>query len=129
MDEPTVLLVEDHPLLRWWMTSSLQHEGYSVFAPKTLGEAMTLAAVFPFDVLITDWRLAEGHTGGEVLARVREKFPQTLAILISAEASTDLPEHARALGFDVVIEKPFPPAEILGAVQSLSLGHRREVHS
>jgi DNA-binding response OmpR family regulator len=117
---PTVLLVEDNSLLRWWMTSSLQSEGFRVAAPPTVEEAIDLAGVASFDVLITDWRLAEGHDGLEILNRARQKAPRTLAVLISAEAGADFSERARQRGFDLVIEKPFPVAEIVGAVRGLA---------
>ncbi len=125
----SVLLVEDNQLLRWWMTCSLQREGFTVVAPASVEEAMSAASKTPYDVLITDWRLAEDHNGFEVLARVREKSPPALAILISAEAFRDLPERARALGFDLIIEKPFPVAEIVGAVRNLASVHGTEAIS
>jgi len=120
MTGPTILLVEDNRLLRWWMTSSLQREGWKVAAPQSSQEAVEMAGSRPFDVVITDWRLAEGHRGCEILARVRQKFPQTLAILISAEAGGEFSKQARACGFDLVIEKPFAVAEIVGAVHHLA---------
>lgn len=119
-EPPTVLLVEDNSLLRWWMTSSLQSEGFHVAAPPTVEEAIDLAGAATFDVLITDWRLAEGHDGLEVLNCARQKAPRTLAVLISAEAGAEFSERAREKGFDLVIEKPFPVAEIVGAVRGLA---------
>ena len=120
MTGPTILLVEDNQLLRWWMTSSLQREGWVVSAPQSPDEAIALAAAKSFDVVITDWRLPEGHFGCGILARVREKSPRTLAILISAESGGEFTDQARACGFDLVIEKPFPVAEIIGAVHTLA---------
>ncbi len=125
----SVLLVEDNQLLRWWMSCCLQREGFVVVAPTSVEEAMSAASKAPYEVLITDWRLAEDHNGFEVLARVREKSPSALAILISAEASSELPERARALGFDLIIEKPFPVAEIVGAVRNLASVHGTEAIS
>jgi len=122
MTGPTILLVEDNRLLRWWMTSSLQYEGWKVTAPQSAQEAVEIAGSRPFDVVITDWRLAEGNLGCEILARVRQRFPRTLAILISAEADSEFANQARACGFDLVIEKPFPVAEIVGAVHHLTQG-------
>jgi two-component system OmpR family response regulator len=120
MTGPTILLVEDNRLLRWWMTCSLQYEGWVVSAPQSPNEAIALAGAKSFDVVITDWRLPEGHFGCEILARVREKSPRTLAILISAESGGEFTDQARACGFDLVIEKPFPVAEIVGAVHHLT---------
>jgi CheY-like chemotaxis protein len=145
MQATNVLLVEDNRLLRWWMTTSLQEEGYSVVPSHSAEEAFRLAASAAFDILITDWRLSEGRTGLEVLACVRQKSPRTLAVLISAETDTPgqgsgngadgtpnhgaatLAERARAFGFDLVIQKPFPVAEIVGAVHNLSTTLRQEV--
>lgn len=122
----SILLAEDNQLLRWWITSSLHSEGLTVAAPTSVDETISLAASTSFDVLITDWRLAHDHNGLEVLARAREKSPGILAILISAEADAAVYDRARASGFDYVIEKPFPVAEIVGAVQRLTGNPRRE---
>ncbi len=145
MQGKNVLLVEDNRLLRWWMSNSLEREGYFVATSNSAEEALRLAASFPFDILITDWRLSDGRTGLEILARVRETCPGTLAVLISAEADSPgqgtagdledsqaregntLAERARASGFDLVIQKPFPVAEIVGAVHNLSTHPRPEV--
>jgi CheY-like chemotaxis protein len=126
---PTVLLVEDNSLLRWWMTSSLSNEGYRVAAPESVEEAINLAGVTPFDVLITDWRLAEGHDGLEILNRARRKDPTTVAVLVSAEAEADFSERARGLGFDLVIEKPFGVADIVAAVHELAGHHPARIAS
>jgi DNA-binding response OmpR family regulator len=126
---PTVLLVEDNSLLRWWMTNSLSNEGFRVAAPESVEEAINLAGVAPFDVLITDWRLAEGHDGLEILNRARRKDPTTVAVLVSAEAQPDFSERARDLGFDLVIEKPFGVAEIVDAVHGLTDRHASRIAS
>lgn len=115
----SILLVEDNQLLRWWMASSLQRDGCHVTAPKSVEEALACAEA-SFDLLITDWRLADGHTGLEILQRARAAHPGILTVLVSAEADVELAARARASGFDIVIEKPFPAAEIVGAVHSLA---------
>jgi len=123
---PTVLLVEDNQLLRWWMASSLEREGWAVLTPKSVDEAIKMAGTHAFDVLITDWRLADDHDGFEVLSQVRAKYPQVVAILISAEADAELAGRAQANGFNVVLRKPFPLAEIVGAVHNLAVNRPLE---
>lgn len=125
MPPVNILLVEDNRLLRWSVTSSLQREGCRVTATKSADEAIALAATARFDILITDWHLTSGYDGLDILDRVREKCPQTLAILISAEADSGLSDRARANGFNLVIEKPFPVAAIVGAVEHLTTAVRR----
>lgn len=126
MRRPTVLLVEDNQLLRWWMANSLQREGWCILAPKSVDEAIKMAGACAFDVLITDWRLTDDRDGFEVLAQVRAKSPRILAILMSAEADAELAGRAQANGFDVVLRKPFPLAEILGVVHSLGVSRYSE---
>ena len=126
MGRRTVLLVEDNQLLRWWMTSSLEREGWSVLTSNSADEAIRMTGTAAFDVLITDWRLADDQDGFEVLAQVRAKYPQVLAILISADADAELTGRAQANGFDVVLRKPFPLAEIVGAVHGLAVSQPSE---
>ena len=126
MEHHKILLVEDNLLMRWWMMSSLEHEGFWVAAPSTVDEALRVARTLPFDVLITDWRLPEGYNGIQVLSEIRSHTPQIVSVLISAEADSELSERCVRAGFDKVIEKPFPVLEILQAVRHLSEKRREE---
>jgi len=130
MELPKVLVVEDNRLLRWWMTSSLEQAGFVVEAPETFSEALHICDTSAIEMLVTDWHLREQGDGFEVLAHARRHSPQVFAVLISAEADAELTGAARNAGFDVVIQKPFPVAEIVGAVhayQEKSQGRRVEV--
>ena len=130
MELPKALVVEDNRLLRWWMTSSLEHAGFVVAATETFSEALQICDNSAIEMLITDWHLggpAAVGDGFEVLAHARLHSPQVFAVLISAEADAELMGAARRAGFDVVIQKPFPVAEIVGAVhafQARSQGKR-----
>lgn len=126
-----VLLVEDNRLLRWWMASSLEHAGFTVAAPDTVAQALCIADTTAVDILVTDWNLGETRDGFDVLAHARRNFPQLFAILISAEADGELAQRAQRAGFDVVIQKPFPVAEITGAVHAYAqqLAQRNEASS
>ncbi len=126
MPHPKILLVEDNLLMRWWMLSTLEHEGFWVVAPANVDEAFRVAVTMPFDILITDWRLPDGYDGIQVLSEVRNHSPEIVAVMISAEADSELTDRALQAGFDRVIAKPFPVMEILGAVQHLSR-NREEV--
>jgi len=120
MQRPKVLLVEDNLLFRWWMLSDFNRAGFWVTAPTSVEEALRLGTTISFDILVTDWRLPDGHDGFDVLNRVRSKFPEILAVLISADADPDLAARARAAGFDFVLRKPFASTLILDLVRALS---------
>jgi len=121
MERPKILLIEDNRLLRWWMTKSLTQEGFLVVAPPTVDEALRLGTAYPFDVLVSDWRLPDGHDGMEVLTAVRRAFPRIASILISAEADAELTERALDAGFDRVMQKPLEVSEIVGAIQACAI--------
>lgn len=119
MQHPRILVIEDNSLLRWYMIQSLTREGFLVIAPPNVDESLRLATQYPFDVLISDWRLPDGRTGLEVLTVVRQVFPKTPCILISAEADAEFTQKALMAGFNRVIQKPAEISEVVGAIQSL----------
>lgn len=119
MHQTTVLLVEDIKVLRQWIAMHLESHGFQVLAPETVEQALALAHVYPFHALITDWRLANGHDGFAVLAAIRSELPDVPAILISADPEVELAGRARQAGFNMVLEKPFPPWKILDALKSV----------
>jgi DNA-binding response OmpR family regulator len=125
MDCPKVLLIEDNRLVRWWMSKSLTREGFMVVAPASVDEALRLGTTYPFDVLVSDWRLPDGHDGVKVLATVRRAFPQIASILISAEADAELTKTALGAGFDRVIPKPLEMSQIVEAIKSSSISKFR----
>ena len=117
---PSILIVEDNRLLRWWLTSSLYRAGFCALAPETVGDALSCAHSCQFDLLITDWRLPEGHDGFEVLNAVRGTCPRVLSMLISAELDEELTQKAQRAGFDVTFQKPFRLEDIVAAAQKLT---------
>jgi CheY-like chemotaxis protein len=117
-DATNVLIVEDNQLLRWCITNCLQQGGFAVTAVNSVQEAIQLNGSLKPDVLITDMRLGGGTNGFEVLQEVRKRYPGTPALLVSAEADSDLITRAQAAGFDKVIEKPCEMAQVVAAVRS-----------
>jgi CheY-like chemotaxis protein len=120
MAGPSILVVEDNHLLRWCVCSGLKEHGYSVRAASSAEDAQRMNFEEPVCVLITDWRLENMGSGFEVLERMKQRFPQISSILISAEADPQLSSQAQRRGFDYVIEKPCPLADILHAVSLLT---------
>ena len=127
MERPKVLLVEDNILLRWSIKNCLDHEGYSVAAPGTVEEALRTGMARTVDMLITDCELPGGHDGFEVLAGLRQIYPEMLAVLISADADEELTVRALRAGFSRVIQKPFQEGEVLAALRGLQKENGAEV--
>jgi two-component system OmpR family response regulator len=114
-----VLLVEDNRLLRWCVSCGLRRGGYEVVEPENVKDALREENCQPVNVLVTDYRLASGLNGYDVLCRVREKNPKIGSILISAEADPEAKLEAYGAGFDFVFAKPFHLSEVVAAVAAL----------
>ena len=66
--DPTVLLVEDDPLVRGFLADNLTADGYDVLVADTLHDALRLLEFAPPDVAIVDVGLPDG-SGLDLIAR------------------------------------------------------------
>ena len=114
-----VLLVEDNPLLRWALRTSLVRDSYDLSAPASSREALELGRATPFDVVITDLTILPGPDGFAVVEEIRQRYPKTHFILIFAQPGDELADRARHAGVERVIEKAFPIDLIHAAVREL----------
>jgi CheY-like chemotaxis protein len=64
------------------------------------------------DIIISDYHLASGARGDEVIARLRKRFGQSVpAFLMSGDISPDSLREARASGFQL-LHKPVAPMKL-----------------
>lgn len=77
-----ILLIDDEPTIRLTVGDALCDAGHDVVAASDGGEALSILARRPFDVVISDIRLptADGMT---VFRQVREESPGTEVMLIT----------------------------------------------
>jgi ActR/RegA family two-component response regulator len=71
--------------------------------------------------VIADLRLArmDDEAGLELLAAVRERWPSTRTILLTAYGSSAIEREARRRGVDVLLHKPRPLPEVARIVEAL----------
>ncbi len=69
----------------------------------------------PFDVVITDLAMP-GMGGFELLKRLKQEFPATRVIIITAYGSDEKEQRAYAIGADKYLEKPFDINELKNLV-------------
>ena len=69
----------------------------------------------PFDVVITDLAMP-GMDGFELLKRLKQEFPATRVIIITAYGSDEKEQRAYAIGADKYLEKPFDINELKNLV-------------
>ena len=80
-----VLLVDDEESVRNALRRVLEREGYSITSVGHPTKALEVLAREPVDVLITDERMP-GMTGMELLTLVRDRYPDTLRIILTGHA-------------------------------------------
>lgn len=101
-----VLLVEDHVDTAVTMQMLLRHHGYEVRIAASIADALTAAASFPFDVLVSDIGLPDGR-GTELLAKLQAGADgPVLAIAMSGYGMEDDLERSRRAGFAEHLTKP-----------------------
>lgn len=103
-----VLICDDEETLTWSLARSLSHDR-EIFEVTTVNDGDTALAVLtqqPFDVVVLDIRMP-GMNGLDVLITIKEKWPSTRVIMMTAYGSPEIKEKARARGSLFYIEKPF----------------------
>ena len=118
--EQRVLLVEDDPGVRDATRLLLAVEGYRVTAVASKAEALRCVRENGRpDLLITDYHLAGGELGTQVIAALRESLgAQLSAILVTGDTSA-LVKHMTADPYLRVANKPINADELLMLVTEL----------
>ena len=120
MDErPTVLVVEDQPLIGLTVQEGLEEAGYQVLLEETLAQALheLEAGSTRLSALVTDIRL-EGETDGWDLARrARELHPSLPVVYMSGDSAVD--HSSKGVPNSIMVQKPFAAAQIVTAISTL----------
>jgi len=121
-----IMVVEDDPDLRDLLSQLLRSAGHSVTSAADFAAAIALithSAIRP-DILLTDYNLPAGHTGVDLLVRLRAMVPQDLpAIILTGDISTEA--VARIAGVDttrgkcVHMSKPVESRVLMETITSL----------
>ncbi|HEY8040079.1 MAG TPA: response regulator [Polyangiaceae bacterium] len=93
---PTVLLVDDSPVVRRVLARRLESEGFDVREEGSAAAARGVDAA-SLDCAIIDVELADGF-GGDVAAELRGRRPSLPIAFFTAGAGAPLVEQARAHG-------------------------------
>ncbi|WP_210485194.1 response regulator [Microvirga antarctica] len=122
-DQSTVLLVEDEPLIRLFLSELLEESGFKVIEAANAVEALTiLEAGREVTVMLTDVDMPAGRSGFELARTVSKCWPHIEILIMSGRqwpARGDLPAGAAFLA------KPCPNETIVAHVESAVLRTRR----
>jgi two-component system cell cycle response regulator CtrA len=124
-----ILLVEDNPVAAKSIELKLVAEGHNVFTTDLGEDAIELASVYDYDLMLLDLDLADIE-GLEVLRALRTKKLRTPVIILTASSDIETKVKALSAGADDFISKPFHKAELaarINAVVRRSRGHSESI--
>jgi CheY-like chemotaxis protein len=114
----TVLVVDDRESVRGVLRAILEDAGADVLDAASATRAESLLDRFRPDVVLTDLELTPHWRGGvAVLEHVKRRSPSCPVVLLTAWS--DEMDTLRTLGFDAILLKPTPPADLITAVASV----------
>ena len=119
-DRPTsVLIVDDDADTRRNLADILSDLGYRTSTAEDGPAALAEIARSPFDIVLLDFKMP-GMNGLEVYRALRDRRPETVAIVISAYTDVATRQDALDLGVTDVLTKPVDFRHLLAIVERAS---------
>ncbi|MBT2748220.1 MULTISPECIES: response regulator [unclassified Lysobacter] len=115
---PRVLLVEDDPTSRAFLTAAVEAVPAYVDGADSLASAMALSASQDYQLWLFDAHLPDG-SGIDLLERLRRRHPRTPALAHTATGESEVRDRLIASGFSEVLVKPLPAAAVRCAIRRL----------
>jgi CheY-like chemotaxis protein/predicted regulator of Ras-like GTPase activity (Roadblock/LC7/MglB family) len=103
-----VLVVDDEDDLTWSISKNLEKdkERYELICVNSGKKALEVLSQLPIALVISDIRMPE-ISGLDLLVKIKDYYPATKVIIMTAYGSSEIHEQANARGCLKYIEKPF----------------------
>jgi NtrC-family two-component system response regulator AlgB len=111
-----LLIVDDERNIRVNLAAFFQSLGHEAQAAESGAQARALAEAAPFDLVLTDYRMAEMN-GIELLNEIKRRRPETFVILMTAYATVENAVAAMKGGAFDYVTKPFSLEQIQHLVE------------
>ena len=110
-DKISILVVDDELVIRESLHGWLKKSGYKVDTAEGGSAALAMLDKTAYDLLFLDIMMPV-MSGIEVLEVVKEKYPQTLVVMITAYGSVETAVQAMKRGAVDYLMKPFDPDQL-----------------
>ena len=112
MKQYTILIVDNEKSVVNALKRILWKEGYQILTAHSGNEALSKMETFNCQLVLADQKMPEMN-GIELLTRIKERFPNTIGILISAQINLEnLSEEIDQSCVYKCISKPWEPEEL-----------------
>ena len=115
-----VLVVDDEDDLTWSISKHLSKDKnkYDLICVNSGKKALEVLSQLPVELVISDIRMPE-ISGMELLGKIKESYPSTKVIIMTAYGSSEVQEEANKRGCLKYIEKPFEINELRQLILSV----------
>jgi len=107
----SIMIVDDEKIVRESFLYWFEKIGHKVEGASSGSEALAKLQEYPFDVLFVDIKMP-GMNGIELLGKVKEEYPDTTVIIITAYGSIETAVEAMRRGASDYLLKPFKPDQL-----------------
>lgn len=116
----SILIVDDSEDMRTLLGQVLEGEGYTLFYAEDGEKALSQAVTHHPDLMLMDMSLP-GISGWDAVKQLRimPDFQHTPIIAVTAYVTKADEEHARAVGCNAHLGKPFDIMQVLDTIESL----------
>jgi DNA-binding response OmpR family regulator len=114
-----VLVVDDEPLIRNFLTRCLEGWGYSVKQAGSAADALECMIARPASVVLCDVMMPD-HDGFWLAEQLRERWPDTAVVMTTALDDVETIARSRELGAAAYITKPIAPEQLLQTVRRVT---------
>jgi two-component system response regulator HydG len=127
MDKKTsIMIVDDEEIIRESFLHWFEKLGHQVEAAASGLEALEKLEKLPFEVLFVDIKMP-GMDGIELLGKVKEEYPETIVVIITAYGSIETAVKAMKMGATDYLLKPFKPEQLSLVLEKIA--HQRKLIS
>jgi DNA-binding NtrC family response regulator len=106
-----ILVVDDEPHIGASIKKALERVGYEVQSVTTPAIALSALERSPADLVLCDVRLGTAD-GLQLLARIKEDYPDSVVVMITAFSSVETAVSAIKAGAADYLPKPFNPEQL-----------------
>ena len=96
-ENDTILLVDDEPHVISALTRTLRNSPYQLLTAGSAAEALKIMETTKIKVIVSD-EMMEGMRGSELLVEVQKRFPHTIRILLTGQATLEASMRAVNVG-------------------------------
>lgn len=127
---PTILVVEDDPLIQSVVEETLKDGGFEIDIASSASQAIEKldGADGKYGALVTDINLGRDNVDGwEIVRHAREIDPEFCVVYMRGESAEDW--ASKGVPNSIMLSKPFAPAQLVTAVSQLLKWYAHKVGS